>query len=86
MIFAVFKHPDAGYTSDRQNCRDCGLVVNKSYEMRRINVGDSSSRVYLVDYPGKDFNSVHFEYYELIDGQIHPVDVYSRFYDPDNYF
>lgn len=86
MIYATFKHPGAGYTHDRQLCRDAGLKLDKSYEMARIEVGSSSSKVWLVGFTGKAFNSVHFEYYELIDGQIHPVDVYSRFYDRNNYF
>lgn len=86
MIYAVFKHPGAGYSSDRQLCRDAGLILDKSYEMAHIEVGNSSSKVRLVGFPDKNFNSVHFEYYELIDGQIHPVDVYSRFYDRSNYF
>lgn len=85
MIYAKFMYPDNGYSSDRQKCKELGLVVGEVYEMTHISVGDSASTVYLTDFPCNPFNSVHFEFYELIESQMVSTDVYSRFYN-DNYW
>lgn len=84
-MYATFAHPDYGYPYQQEHCKVLGLEVGKSYEMHKIEVGSSSSTVYLKDFPGKYFNSVLFEYYEVIDGVEYDVDVYSRFYNPYGY-
>lgn len=83
MIVAVYSHPNNGYESDRKMCKDAGLVVGKEYEMSHISVGSSSSEVYLMEFPNKHFNSVHFDYYEYHQGMKYEVDVYGKFYRDD---
>lgn len=82
MIYAVFMYPENGYTHHQEVCRNIGLVIGHPYEMKRIDVGDSSSTVYLSDFPKQALNSVHFEFCEFVEGEKVPVDVYSRFYNP----
>lgn len=85
MIYATFTNPNSGYSCQQEHCKVLGLEIGKAYEISKIEVGRSSSTVYLKDFPGEYFNSVHFEYYEVIDGMEYDVDVYSRFYNPYGY-
>lgn len=80
MIVAVYNYPENGYEFEQEKCKELGLVVGKEYEMSHIKVGGSSSTVYLMDFPGEYFNSVHFDYYEYHQGMKYEVDVYRRFY------
>lgn len=81
MIYAKFVHPNAGYEHDRLKCKRLGLEVDKEYKMAFIRVGNSSSTVFLEEFPDDYFNSVHFEYYEYVGGICYGVDIYLRFYE-----
>lgn len=41
--------------------RECGLVIGKSYELERKEEHSWHTKYYLVEFPGKKFNSVCFD-------------------------
>lgn len=86
MIYAKFMYPENGHTFQQEKCKELGLELNKEYEMSFIHVGGSSSTVFLKDFPKEYFNSVHFEFYEYVNGLRYEVDVYKRFYNDSDYF
>lgn len=59
-IAAKFAHPDYGYAGDQRQAAE-HLEVGKVYCLRRLDVGRSSSRLELWDFPGIQFNTVMFE-------------------------
>jgi hypothetical protein len=59
-IHARFAHPDAGYAIDQQTAAE-HLEVGEVYTVERLEVGRSSSRLWLIDVPGVAFNTVMFE-------------------------
>lgn len=54
-----FIHPNAGYDSDQEHCKQ-HLFLNEEYTLKRIDVSRSSSSVILEEFPDLHFNSVHF--------------------------
>ena len=73
-IYAVLKHPNAGYLGDAKAVVEAGLELGEKYLVRDVRIGGFSSKVWLKGHHHA-FNSVHFEY-EDKDGN--EIDVYGR--------
>ena len=71
-VKAVFLYPENGYRHNQEKGRECGLEVGAKYEVSGINMGQSSTSVYLEGFKGS-FNSVHFEFEE--NGK--PLDIFQ---------
>lgn len=54
-----FRHPNFGYNSHQEMAKKY-LEVMKSYTIESTNVGSMHTDVYLKEFPGIGFNSVHF--------------------------
>ena len=54
-----FTSPNAGYDSDKKNAMI--LTKGQIYTVQRVEEHGYSTTVYLCDFPGRPFNSVHFE-------------------------
>lgn len=78
VIIATVKTLKAGYPSDLETVKSLGFKVGDRFEVESISVGQSSTGVYLKEFPSKCFNSVFFNFEE--DGT--PLDIFSddRFY------
>jgi hypothetical protein len=50
-----------GYLIERKNAADLGLVEGVEYTLHYVDINDSSSDVYLDEFPNRGFNSVMFE-------------------------
>jgi len=55
----IFSNPNAGYDFDQQRAGE-HLEVGKVYTVRRTEVQDSSSQVFLEEVPAIGFNTVLF--------------------------
>lgn len=64
MITAKFVRPNAGYDCDKEQVAVLGLELNRNYHMNHISIGQSHSSVWLQEFDGVNFNSVHFDFYE----------------------
>jgi len=58
-IYARFAYPDNGYAQDRRNAAE-HLIVGEDYLISHMDVGGSSTQIYLHDFPGIAFNQVMF--------------------------
>lgn len=56
----VFAYPENGWPFDRNKVKEKGLSVGREYTVGHIEVFSSASDVYLEEFPGVPFNSVHF--------------------------
>ena len=76
MVTAKFVYPENGWPCDIKKVKECGMVVGNEYPVHRIDMGQSSTSVYLEGFCDV-FNSVHFEFFE--NGT--PLDIFrdSRF-------
>ena len=54
---------DAGFEYDSKLANDL-LVKGQVYEVEKINIGSWISAIWLKEFPGKKFNTVHFKRYE----------------------
>ena len=61
-LYAKYAHPNYGYDDDQKDCRDAGLVLNKGYKVKDVNMSKSSTRIQLAGVKGA-FNSVNFDFY-----------------------
>ena len=55
-----FAYPDNGRDYDIENAKE-HLEPGKEYTIESTSVGQSLTHVYLQEFPGVSFNSVHFE-------------------------
>lgn len=51
---------DAGFESDSKQAKAL-LVEGRIYEVEKVNVGGWISAIWLKEFPGQKFNTVHFE-------------------------
>lgn len=72
MLYAKFMYPDNGREYDKKYVKEVGLKVGERYEVEDVDMGQSSTSIYLKDIKGS-FNSVHFEFEE--NGK--PIDIYD---------
>lgn len=77
-IIATVKTLNAGFPNDLETLNSLGLEVGDTFEVTKVEVGRSSSSVYLKDFPGKYFNSVFFSFEE--DGESLDILTDDRFY------
>lgn len=54
---------DAGFAHDSKQANDL-LVKGQVYEVEKVNIGGWTSAIWLKEFPGKKFNTVHFKRYE----------------------
>lgn len=54
---------DAGFEHDSKQANDL-LAKGQVYEVEKINIGSWISAIWLKEFPGKKFNTVHFKRYE----------------------
>lgn len=71
MITATVVKLDAGYKSEQDKNTQLGLKIGDSFIVESIDMGQSSTTIYLENLGG--FNSVFFEFFE---NEI-PLDIYS---------
>ena len=57
---AKYSYPNNGYLSDQKLAKE-HLEIGKIYSIKKIDVGDFSTKVWLRDFPEIYFNSVLFE-------------------------
>jgi len=61
LVEAKFVHPNHGYPADKAMAKRY-LEIGKSYAVKKIEIGDFNTNVWLMEYPDKCFNSVLFEF------------------------
>ena len=62
-LIAIVTTLEAGYALDKQQMVECNLKVGDRIPVRDIDMGQSSTSIYLDGYKGS-FNSVFFEFEE----------------------
>lgn len=72
-IYAVVETLKAGFPSNKETVESLGFKVGDKFEVESISVGQSSTGVYLKEFPSRCFNSVFFSFEE--DGT--PLDIFS---------
>ena len=63
-IYAVVETLRAGYDCEEEMVKTLGFKVGDKFELECIDMGGSSTSVYLKDFPSQSFNSVFFEFEE----------------------
>lgn len=77
-LIAIVTTLEAGYAFDKRQMAECNLKVGDRIPVRDIDMGQSSTSIYLDGYKGS-FNSVFFEFEE--NGK--EIDIYGdRRYNP----
>lgn len=59
----ILTYPYGGYPADQVAVKEY-LKTGKTYTIEKTEVGAWSTKVWLKERPGKEFNSVHFEDYK----------------------
>lgn len=72
-IYAVVETLRAGYDCEEEMVKSIGFKVGDKFEVEYIDMGGSSTSIYLKDFPNHPFNSVFFEFEE--NGK--ELDIYS---------
>lgn len=63
-IYAVVETLRAGYDCEKERVKSLGFKVGDKFEVDYIDMGGSSTSIYLKDFPNQLFNSVFFEFEE----------------------
>lgn len=63
-IYAVVETLRAGYDCEEERVKSLGFKVGDKFEVDYIDMGGSSTSIYLKDFPNQAFNSVFFEFEE----------------------
>ena len=63
-IYAVVETLRAGYDCEEEMVKSLGFKVGDKFEVEDIDMGGSSTSIYLKDFPNQPFNSVFFEFEE----------------------
>jgi len=74
ILYAKVTELNAGYESDRINA--LALDSDHYYVVNRVNIGGSSTSIYLED-DRKSYNSVNFTFYTIVDGKHKEYDIFS---------
>ena len=61
-IYAVVETLRAGYDCEKEMVKSLGLKVGDKFEVDYIDMGGSSTSIYLKGFPNQSFNSVFFEF------------------------
>ncbi len=63
-IYAVVETLRAGYDCEEEMVKSLGFKLGDKFELEHIDMGSSSTSIYLKDFPNQSFNSVFFEFEE----------------------
>ena len=63
MVIAVFNHPENGHKFNQEFAKK-HLVLGQSYELTGVDMGQSSTTVFLKEFPDFGFNSIQFDFFE----------------------
>ena len=63
-IYAVVETLRAGYDCEEEMAKSLGFKERDKFEVEYIDMGGSSTSIYLKDFPNQPFNSVFFEFEE----------------------
>lgn len=74
ILYAKVTELNAGYEGDRINA--LALDSDHYYVVSRVNIGGSSTSIYLED-DRKSYNSVNFTFYTIVDGKHKEYDIFS---------
>lgn len=78
-IYAKVEYPNNGYDSDIEQVAKLDSTLY--YPVYYIDIGSSSTKIYLNNINIRNsFNSVNFEFYELVEGKYVKYDIFE---DPD---
>jgi hypothetical protein len=77
-LYARYEHPNNGTDYDKEKAKEL-FVLNQYYKVDKVNMGQSHTNISLKGFKGS-FNSVLFEFYELIDYEFVKYDIFA---DPD---
>lgn len=72
-IHAIVKSVTNGYEYDKKLLESLSFEVNDMFEVDRIEIGRSSTKVFLTNYK-QQFNSVHFDF---IDAEDNDIDIFN---------
>lgn len=61
--YAKFMYPNNGRECDREHIKKLGIKKGIFYEVKTVSIGQSSTTIYLKDFPNTSFNSVNFTFY-----------------------
>ena len=61
-LLAKYTHPTAGYSPEGADPKS-PLVLNETYEVEYVSMGQSYTSITLKDFPNRRFNSVSFDFY-----------------------
>jgi hypothetical protein len=56
----VYFDGEGGYNDEKAYARMFGLVVGQAYTVEKVHIGDCTSRVKLLEYPGRGWNTCLF--------------------------
>lgn len=78
-LYARMEHPNNGWDHDKEAVKKLDSTLY--YPVYHVDMGGSFTDIYLTNVSVKQaFNSANFEFYELVDGEYIP---YNIFADPD---
>lgn len=77
-LYARYEHPNNGTTYDKKETAEL-FILNQYYKVDEVNMGQSHTDISFKGFNGL-FNSVMFEFYELINGEFFKYDIFK---DPD---
>lgn len=77
-LYAKYEHPNNGTDYDKEKVEDF-LVLNQYYKVDNVEMGQSHTCITLKGFNGS-FNSVMFEFYELVNDKFFKYDIFK---DPD---
>ena len=77
-LYARYEHPNNGTDCDKEKTQEL-FVLNQYYKVDNVEMGQSHTNIYLRGFNGS-FNSVMFEFYELVNDKFFKYDIFK---DPD---
>jgi hypothetical protein len=77
-LYAKYENPENGTDYDKEEAKEL-FIVNQYYKVDNVKMGQSHTNISLKGFNGS-YNSVMFEFYELINDEFFKYDIYK---DPD---
>jgi hypothetical protein len=77
-LYARYEHPNNGTDCDKEKTKEL-FILNQYYKVDNVEMGQSHTNIYLKGFNGS-FNSVMFEFYELVNDKFFKYDIFK---DPD---
>lgn len=76
ILYVKMVEPDAGFASDKEKIKSTPFEFSEYYKVAVLSMGQSSTSLKLEEF-SEHFNSVHFEFYELIDGKYVAINIFG---------